>query len=81
MTDGADHLLERARTNRARKAELAAAIDRDIAALVETHGMSARRVARELDFGSDHTVRLAVRRHHDRQQRATRTAAASAPNQ
>jgi len=73
MAETPDHLIERVRTNAARRVELAAAIDEDIAELVETHHISARRLARELSFGSDNTVRLAVRRYHQRQAKRTAT--------
>ena len=64
MADTPYNLIERVRSNAARRAELGAAIDQDIATLVETHQISARRLARELGVGSDNTVRLAVRRYH-----------------
>ncbi len=67
MADPPDQLLAQVRTNSARRAALAAEIDRDIAELVETHRMSARRLAKELNFRSDNSVRLAVRRFRQRQ--------------
>ncbi|MEU7822946.1 hypothetical protein [Catellatospora sp. NPDC049133] len=80
MSESAEDVLSRLLGNRRAVADLNAAIDRDIAELVDTHHRSLRRLATDLGLRSDNSVRLAVRRHRARTQvsdttRGGRTAA------